>query len=399
MDSSTTVNTADTHRKRTFTASHVPGELYVPTMQYRFKPSNPYSLSSEPLLNCSATTDARKKEVKWTFFYPTNKTTNIHQNTTSSNDKEYTNSSSFPRRPRRRLLIALTSGYDKYATMLTHTAHAALLYAFRQNQQQRQQQPQGRSSSNTTTTTTNLNVTVVILQGMAFHPHDDIACATPPMYASLNKIRLLFYAIDHSREYDYLLLLDADALLVDLDYDITQLLSEEYDAENVEQNVTHLLAAQPYRDTNVRVQNDDDDNSSADDDSQQQEEPATPRINSGITLWNLHHEQIKPVAISWFQESKNAALKGNYQGDQRYLQMALTSTVLDDDTTTTSSSLVRPTLQEFNYRDGSVGQHFIQRGKIDTWKDRLDQLIDTYQQHLCKKYDCSQVPRMEFPTQ
>ena len=345
-------------------------------------------LSSEPLLNCSASSNARKKEVEWTFFYPTSsETTNSLQNTHSS-DRESTNFSSFPRP--RQVLIALTSGYDQHATMLTHTAHAALLYASRQNllRQERQHHEQQGSSN---TTSTNLNVTVVVLQGMAFHPHDEVACTIPPTYASLNKIRLLFYAIDHSMEYDYLLLLDADALLVDWDYDFTQLLREHDDS--------HLLAAQPCRGTNVRPVRNDDDPSSHDDGQQQQQqlEQAT-RINSGTTFWNLHHDQIKPVAISWFQESKNAALQGVYQGDQRYLQMALSLAVLDNDTTT-ATSLVRPTLQEFNYRDGSVVQHFMQRGKIDTWKDRLDQLVNIYEQHLCKKYDCSQVPRKEFLTQ
>jgi hypothetical protein len=339
----------------------------------------------------------QRREVQWELLDDSNQTTITYTSGPTPPPPPPQKQQQRQQQQQRRLLIAITSGYDKYATMLTHTAHVAKLYASRINQQR-----------NRTVT-----VSVVVLQGMAFDPHREASsssslsssCTPPPMQTTLNKIRLLFYAIDHARtSYDQLLLLDADALLVNWDYDISRLLIlPDYN----DTLTPPLVVAQPCRFQRERTRRGEGTNASI-----PQKEPY--KINTGITLWNLHHPYIKPVAIAWFEESKNAALKGIYQGDQRYLQMALAHgrgevvVVTDGDITTTRTTIddkpieIQHTTHEFNYRDGTVIQHFLpqqqQRVTKDTWKDRVDQLIQAYQ-HLCAQYDCSQVPRKDYPTE
>jgi hypothetical protein len=56
------------------------------------------------------------------------------------------------------------------------------------------------------------NVMVITLQGTAFAPH---GCQPPGIHTTLNKLRLLFHAIDRGEEneFDQDLMLDADTVL------------------------------------------------------------------------------------------------------------------------------------------------------------------------------------------
>jgi len=232
-----------------------------------------------------------------------------------------------PDRPR--LLIGLYAGFDPYAEFLQYSSHLAKVYAHRFP-----------------------NVQVVVLQGTAFAPR---GCKPPGFHTTLNKVRLLFHAIDHASDYDQLLLLDADALLVNMDEDITSLL-----------DVDTLVAAQPI--------DSETDNSHL--------------IVGGATLWNLHHPLLKDVALEWFSLAKEAIVKDKYHGDQKYLQGALKS----------NKAPVKPIPDEFSGKSGRVVQHYT-KTKSDSLESRLEK-VQISAENICEQYpiDCSTVPRKRYPT-
>jgi hypothetical protein len=168
----------------------------------------------------------------------------------------------------KRLMIGVYSGYDDYAKLLEQSVWSARVYG----------QTWGR------------NVTVVTLQGTSFAPH---GCKpSDNSLTTLNKVRLLFHAIDNSDKYDQVLLLDPDAFVYDMDVDLTTLMDDKH----------HLVAAQPL----PTAENND-----------------CWDIHSGATLWNLNHPYIASVAIDWFDKAKMAVVHGSYTNDQEFLHETL----------------------------------------------------------------------------
>jgi hypothetical protein len=99
-----------------------------------------------------------------------------------------------------------------------------------------------------------------------------VALGPTPEFAGANKIQILQEALHllSSKSYDTLLMLDADAIIVDLDLDFLTLLPPEY-----------MLAGQ-------RVNPNDP--------------LETWNINNGVTMWNLRHPQTKHIVTEWKEQ-------------------------------------------------------------------------------------------------
>jgi len=310
---------------------HLAGNLFVPSLEFTANVGSGSSGGAGSKAHSSildvSDCSRRVKEPDWEW-YNTEPSVETGKNST------------------RRLLIALFAGHDKYAHVLEYSAHLAKVYS--------QIHPE---------------TSVVVSQGMVFAPG---GCSPPAVYTTLNKIRLLFHAVDHEEDYDQLLLLNADTLLVDLNFDITTLLPEN---EN-EDHKSILLAAQPVL---------QDDNPTP---------PPPYRINADATLWNLHHPNISQVAHRWFEDANNAALKGRYRGDQKFLQAAL-------ETQSDYENEIQLLQDGFAYHDGTVIRHVIQHG-TQKWQDRQSKLIQAARQ-ICEQTEwkeaCNAVPRRTYPTQ
>ena len=289
------------------------------------------------------------KALQWEWYYPEsfNTTATIMESNNKSKDKKTKNSQSTTKRQKGqdspsskpRLLIGLSSGFDKYAEMLTLSAHLAKVYAHTHQ------------------------ATVVILQGTALAPD---GCSGPTWFSTLNKIRLLFAAIDHREIFDQLLLLEADALMVNMTADIRSLLpapssSKSSSSKNV------LVAAQPVRQGDSRTM------------------PERYQIHAGVTLWNLHHPQCTIVALQWFEESRKAVSKGTYWGDERYLQAVLQRQNheiiqwLDNN--------------EFAFEEGTIVKHFFSHAS--SWSDRKRRM-EQVAKSVCDNWDCTVVPKIDY---
>mmetsp|Transcript_67258 Transcript_67258/g.101388 ORF Transcript_67258/g.101388 Transcript_67258/m.101388 type:complete len:434 (-) Transcript_67258:159-1460(-) len=260
-------------------------DYFAPSINFRTRGRSQYEEDLK-LMHDACLDPAR--DLEWEWFTPAAASTTLepasyepsHSTTTNNTDSGIvtTNGSG----TQKRLLIALYAGFDEYAHFLDHSAKIAKLYA----------------------TLWGPRVTVVVLQGTAFAPR---GCQPPGVHTTLNKIRLLFHAIDRTAEgsktgpkqtqeghvegdqqtYDQLLLMDADTLLVNMTMDVTTLLSDK----------KHLLATGPTQHHKTKVP-------------------------TGVTLWNLHHPDIRAVAMDWFTRSTEAVKRGAYQGDQEHLLVA-----------------------------------------------------------------------------
>ena len=267
------------------------------------------------------------KDLRWEFF--------------GNNSTQASSSSSS-------LLIALFAGFDSYAALLTQSAKLAKLYAYLHN----------NNSNND-----GFEINVVVLQGTAFAPQ---GCQPPGFHTTLNKIRLLFHAMDHADSYNQVLLLEADAILSNMEVDITKLLDP-----------TSLVAAQPVRTSSS--DNGDNDN------NEEQTAMNGYNINGGVTLWNLHHPIVKDVALRWLELSKQALIKGKYTGDGKYLQRALAD----------NHAPVQLLHEEFHFRKGTVVEHHLR----SNLKDRLKNMQSTANA-VCANYEeeCRQLHK-EYPTE
>jgi hypothetical protein len=330
--------------------------LFVPSLSYRIKGRSPY-WEDVKVLKQGCIDPAR--DLEWEWYQPSASTST----STTSKSTEH------------RLLIGLYAGFDQYARLMEHSAHLAKVYAHAWGP----------------------NVTVVILQGTAFSPH---GCRPPGAHVTLNKIRLLFHAIDHhanNAEYDQVLLLDADALLVNMETDLTTLLDVRHDP-------SILLAAQPMRRSSSPTSNSTRKStrkSTRGKDLQQEQEHHQHKINAGATLWNLNHPAINAVAIDWFTAAKDAVLKGTYRGDEEYLRRALLHQQREA-AKSKSSRANKITVQwledEFQYSNGTVVQHFLRHGKDEPLDDRITKLKQAATT-VCEQYptECAKVPHQAYP--
>ena len=294
------------------------------------------------------------KDLQWEWYHPESSNTTSGTTRTTNNkskDKKSKNSQSTTTKPKKdkdpppkpRLLIGLSSGFDKYANMLTLSAHLAKVYAHTHQ------------------------ATVVILQGTALAPD---GCTGPTWFSTLNKIRLLFSAIDRRENFDQLLLLEADALMVNMTADIRSLLpfsAPPPSSKSSSSSKNVLLAAQPVRQGDSRKM------------------PERYQIHAGVTLWNLHHPQCTIVALQWFEESRKAVSKGTYWGDERYLQAVLQRQNQD----------IIQWLEnnEFAFDEGTMVKHFFSHAS--SWSDRKRRM-EQVAKSVCDNWDCTVVPKIDY---
>jgi hypothetical protein len=195
----------------------------------------------------------------------------------------------------------------------------------------------------------------VILQGTLLHIPGILHDCHPNPRATFDKIPLLSMALSLREKYDYVLILDTDAMIVDLDNIVewSKILPSD-----------QLLAAQ-------RVWKYDWKNSWD--------------INAGVTLWNLHHPEVETVLNRWTLLSQHGSENGSSRDhretiltkndDQYFLQTALLETFQ-----WWNRPLVSVT-QEFNYYEGTVVKHF-KRDKRSWSTNGLEQRLERVQETI-----------------
>jgi hypothetical protein len=238
-----------------------------------------------------------------------------------------------PTKARKRLLVAQYSSYGKYGKLLENTAPVNKAYARKWNHD------------------------FVTVQGATLIVDDDGDCEPSPQRAMYDKLELLLVALQKSDKYDQLLLLDADAMMYDLGFDITTLARSG-----------DMLAAH-------RV-------------SQKDHTSHTWNVNNGIVLWNLRHSQTQKIADEWYNTSRQAVSNGNAHGDQHYLQAVLRIRG--------RKKYVKGLPTEFFYQKGTVAKHFIRTHATDDihWNsNRIDAREEDMQRtvkDICQKFpsDC-----------
>jgi len=283
------------------------GAYYVPALEYRIKAISQYMhyVPAHPYCDNAVSQGELEPSTTWDWWQPPR--TNPGTQDTANDDASYQQHRGLRKqvgratviataihdddpRPQQqntphRLLIGIGGGYDERNSRLMERAHwSARMYA----------------ASNTET----VEVTVVQYHGTDFTPH---GCKAPPHYATLNKIQILLTALSPSAEdsttnesYDTVLLLDSDTMLYDMDFDVTQLLVSDNDNGN-----TFAVAGRRPSSSSER------------------DEKAWWKIDSSMTLWNLHHPATLSIAQDWYQWSKNAIIRDTYVSATKYLHKSL----------------------------------------------------------------------------
>jgi hypothetical protein len=271
--------------------------------------SNQSSLAAFEPKNSSC---IKPRPVSWEWNYFSKNATNMTEN-----------------QPRKRLLIGLFSGFDKYARMLELTAPINKAYARKWGHD------------------------LVVLQGTAYILPIDKKCTPPGRRATLNKIHLLLNALEKRDAYDQLLLIDTDALVYDFDKDITALLPDKY-----------MLAAQRVKENSTVVE--------------------TYNINAGVMLWNLHHPFTLSFAREWDKLARKQIMQKTIRGDQQPLHQLLRKSPKIE-------SNVYSLSDEFAYGHGTVIKHFIRHVEHRDWNDpnlvdhREDRIKRTAET-ICQRY-------------
>jgi len=273
-------------------------ELYVPSLDFRIKGVSQYSSSTPRTESFAAHIYCKEfeKDLLWEWWQPavdkeqqqqeSKKRRNLRQGDkiTPTNEISYR-----PGTTRKRLLIGVSGGYNNVAKLLERSVWSARVYGALWSGNSR-----GSSTSQSVEDLRGMDVTVVTLQGTAFSPH---GCKAPLSHSSIDKIRLLFEAIDARQQYDRLLLLDSDAMIYDMQKDLTALLDDKVD---------FVVAGPPILTEEGK-----------------KDKYMPWKIASGMTLWNLEHPSTPSVALDWFHYAKNAIILETYQNDQKYLHKAL----------------------------------------------------------------------------
>jgi hypothetical protein len=229
----------------------------------------------------------------------------------------------------KRLLVGLYSGYGVYSTLFSKTANVNRAYARHWKHD------------------------VVSVQGAALRLKElDGECEPPPHRATYDKIPLLQYALEHKDKYDQLLILDTDALVYELDFDVTTILPKG-----------RMLAAQKVRLT--------DDHETWD-------------VNAGVTLWDLHHPRIQKLSKEWLKHSKNGMIHNSHaSNDQYHLHYALKDGNYMKD--------IFAVDEEFNYGHGTIVKHFIRKPGHKQWGeagilDNRENRIEIAIKDICKEH-------------
>ena len=288
---------------------------------------SPYDIYNGSELKCHRHANYRQPELYWYTYPPSLSDSNTTTSTMTTPRKK----------ARRRLLMVQSAGFGTYAQLLDLTAPINKAYARRWSH------------------------TFLILQGsLVYMAEERRRNCTPPEHRSThNKMQLLKLGIALKDQYDYLLILDADAMMYDFDRDISDLMPP-----------THLLAAnRVVAKKGVKKR-------------------ATWKINAGVTLWNLHHPYTANVAEGWLQAAVGYMNgRNNNQGDQLFLYHVLKNNA-------SMEEQVYALNREFNYNKATMIKH-IKRPALTyeigaTALDARSQVIQTFTQEICDKFptDC-----------
>lgn len=245
----------------------------------------------------------------------------------------------------RRLLIVQSAGFGTYAQLLDLTAPINKAYARKWGH------------------------TMLVLQGtLVVLDYEVQTNCTPLEHRSThNKMQLLKFGLRLRQHYDYMLILDADALIYDFSLDISNLMPS-----------TAMMAANRAEP------------------KKGQKKRATWKINAGITLWNLHHDYTQALAEGW----TNAAVgylngRNNYSGDQIFLYHVLKNNA-------TMEQSVYSFGKEFHYNKATVIKH-IKRPHVtyelgQTALDSRSDIIETFTQEICQSYpeDCQELDKTKY---
>jgi len=256
-------------------------ELFVPSLEYRIDGINQYDSHGKNAFEAHVYCEKFEKDLRWEWWRPNEEDDQEEEQLIRLLRQNERNPVVPTTTTRKRLLIGVSSGYDDRARLLERAVWSARVYAAIWS---------GEKNND-------MDVTVVALQGTAFSPH---GCKAPPSHSSIDKIRVLFEAIDSDTRYDRLLLLDADAMIYGMDTDLTSLLGGNDDDDDFVVMGPQILGKDGKRDKNRPWE-----------------------ISSGMTFWNLEHSLTPTVALDWFNYAKNAIIRGSYRSDQKYLHKAL----------------------------------------------------------------------------
>mmetsp|Transcript_51263 Transcript_51263/g.109125 ORF Transcript_51263/g.109125 Transcript_51263/m.109125 type:complete len:324 (-) Transcript_51263:126-1097(-) len=230
----------------------------------------------------------------------------------------------------KKMLVAQSSGLgDSYATYIEATGVVNRAYAKRHGYD------------------------YVILQGLALGGYRN-------WHSTFNKPEVLHAALESPKGYDGVLILDADALLVDFDVDIASLLDDRY-----------ALTAQ-------RVAR----------------HPHAWNLNIGVALWNLKHHRTRWISDRWREESSKAlGLLWNpfvtwwpwHWGDQYLLQWILRYEMTEAERNATLNTV--DTI--FSSRNGTVVNHFTRNGKDynDNTDEAREKKLKEVSDEICKKFE------------
>ena len=339
---------------------------FVPTMSFQYLSSSSYNDKYSEDKYCDP-----PRELTWEWSWNSGITQEEYNNNTILPDSYSTtgNDSSLKRKKKKRVLIGMYVGYDQYAKLMYYTSYINKAY--------------GKY----------WDYDVVVLQGTALSicKQDDYEGRR----VTLNKIRLLFHAIDHRHVYDQLLLLDSDAMMYNFTVDVSTLLPDEYMVAG------HYVEQKDFKQESTK------DNEMDEVSVPLPLEPkSTWDINAGILLWNLHHNLTRRIAVEWYVSARDAVIKGTFKGDQIYLHRTLRKT----------DERIQNTLglpNEFAYGHGTVIRHYIRRVEYKDWRDphilddRLNRIIID-SENICERssYDnspsqnvCDTVERVTYPTE
>lgn len=193
------------------------------------------------------------------------------------------------------------------------------------------------------------NVDYVRMNGVAYGTHTGI-------HAPYNKIFILrHFREKYRKNYDVLLLLDSDAVIVDFNFNALDLLPPNY-----------LFAAHKIvpRSSNT-----------------------TWNINNGVTLWNLNHKEYDSVVGNWASRCKDKMKRGLGVSDQGPLHYGLRTDYTDNERVEKRVVWALPTTH-LQPRNGTFVTHFIRAvggGLPGNWsqkdgtyylpsQDRIDQI-------------------------
>lgn len=237
----------------------------------------------------------------------------------------------------RRLLIVQSAGFGTYAQLLDLTAPINKAYARKWRQ------------------------TMLVLQGtLVFLEQERKTNCPPPEHRSThNKMQLLKFALHLRDHYDYLLILDADAMIYDFALDLSDLMPPRA------MMAANRVIAKP----GVKKR-------------------ATWKINAGVTLWNLHHKYTAAVADGWTQAAVGFMNgRNNNPGDQLFLYHVLKNNASMEENVYSMG-------KEFNYNQATAIKH-VKRPHVtyeigQTSLDSRSEVIQKFTDEICAKFptDC-----------